>query len=256
VPNPAPGPAANAADPGPHAGGPIPGHDLLGRIGHELRSPLTGILGMTRIMLLALAGGQPDTERQTRQLELIRAGTGAALRTIDRVVEVAQLDGPGPPAQRFDCRPAVAGAADAVHRSAPASPVRLLLDLPDEPVVVTGVPDRLSRLLHELIDNAVTHAEATTVRVAVRPVAGGVVIEVADDGTGIRADEQARLFTPFERGESTTGRASGGTGLGLYLAQRLAGQCGGRIGLRGTPGGGSTFSVRLGDPAASPGRLG
>lgn len=202
-----------------------PGGEALSKLGHELRSPLTGIIGLTRILLMKLAAGTADPVQQKRQLEMIQTSAGRSLATVERVVAIAKIESgrAGCDRRPVDCRGVVTEVAAAFRTTAEERGLRLHTDLPDHPVVITTDADILGQLLRELLDNAVKFSDTGEVCARIgtdddRPV----VIDVSDDGPGIPADEQTRIFDAFERGELAAERDDGGSGLGLYLARRLA----------------------------------
>jgi signal transduction histidine kinase len=143
----------------------------------------------------------------------------------------------------------VAAAVGAVGGSLPDA-VRLETELAPG---VTALADanRLQQVLINLLDNAVKYSPEGG-RIVVRSERVGVAarIDVADEGPGIPADELARIFERFYRGDPSHRLAPGGTGLGLYICRGLVEQMQGRIDASSEPGRGATFSVRL--PAGEP----
>jgi signal transduction histidine kinase len=124
---------------------------------------------------------------------------------------------------------------------------RFVVDLPTEPVAVEADPDKLRQVLQNLIDNAVKFSpEGGTVTVAARRSADAVEVSVIDEGVGIPAVEQQRIFRKFYRGG---GEGHAGTGLGLFIAEGLVTAMGGRIWVTSREGQGSSFTFEL--PAAS-----
>jgi signal transduction histidine kinase len=233
---------------------PLPGIEVLSRLGHDLRSPLDGIIGLARIMLLRLATGPADPDQQKRQLELMQTSAQHMLRTVERIVEVARVDTAAtmPATPLADCRELVAEVVTRVQPTTGDGP-RLIADIPADPVPFRGEPDLIRRLLTELVDNAVKYAEAPAILVRVLRATGdsGPAIEVSDAGPGIAPSEQARIFEPMTRGASAAAGSVAGSGLGLYLAARLADRCGVGLDLRSEPGRGSTFVVQSPDPAVA-----
>jgi len=234
----------------PRAAPGLPDVDILARLGHDLRSPLGGITGLARIMRLKLSAGQVDPAHLVRQLELIQASADQMLATVERVVEAARVDSepvapPGSPEGRTeDCRAVIAAVAGLAVPSGGGPDV--LVDAPDAPVPFDCPPDPLRRILTELVDNAVRYTDGSRVRVRVAPATPDAAarIEVSDDGPGIDAADRRRIFEPFLRGEAATRHPAHGSGLGLYLARRLAVRCGLRLDLTSTVGLGSTFLIR------------
>jgi CheY-like chemotaxis protein len=106
---------------------------------------------------------------------------------------------------------------------------------------------RLRQILVNLVSNAVKFTEVGQVRVSVAGEASGRgwSVRITDTGIGMTGEQMARLFTPFSQGDSSTTRRFGGTGVGLAIAQRLAGLLGGVIDAHSTVGRGSTFTLRL-----------
>ena len=228
------------------------GVSVLSKLGHELRSPLSGIIGLTKVLLMRLEAGPVDPATQARQLGMIQSSAARALATIEKVTDVAKIDSGRLSAvrQAVDGREVVADVASKLGDAAAGRGLRLRTDVPDRPVMVTSDPEIIGRLLHELVENALKFADAGAgageVRIRLHASVPQVVIEVCDDGPGIPPDEQARIFEPFERGELAAERDDG-SGLGLYLARRLADLLGARLTVTSQAGSGSTFSLTFAD---------
>jgi len=109
----------------------------------------------------------------------------------------------------------------------------------------TGAPDRIQQVLVNLLDNAVKYGGDGRVSVRVEPANGAVRILVADSGPGISFAEQQRIFEKFYRAGPELTRATGGTGLGLYISRELVQRMGGSLDVRSVPGAGATFVVEL-----------
>jgi signal transduction histidine kinase len=139
----------------------LAGPEVLSRLGHELRGPLTAIIGLTRIMQLKLDRGPADPDQQRHHLDLITASAAELLETVERVVVLARLD---LPAAAFDpggdhdlgaTAAAVAGAAGTTGGCVAAGdPVPV--ERPAEPVRC-GHEDEVGAILTELVDNAVKY---------------------------------------------------------------------------------------------------
>lgn len=226
----------------------LPGAALLSKLGHELRSPLAGILGLSRIMLVKLSAGPADAAQQTRQLDLVHASAERMLRTVERVVEAARIDGlaAGRAPEPGDCRARIAEVAERARPAADARGRQLVLDLPDEPVMIVDGYDALPRILAELVDNALRYTDQAAVRVGARVLPDRAAIYVSDDGPGMTDRDRARLGEPFERGAAAERQEVPGSGLGWYLAERLADRAGFRLLLDSTPGKGTTVTVQAG----------
>lgn len=224
---------------------------VLSKMGHELRSPLNGVIGLTRIMLMKLAAGPVDAGQQIRQLEMVQTSANRLLASIERLVDIAKIESGGrhPSWESVDCTALAAEVTRLLEPAADANRVTLLLASPDGPVVVTSDPGALRQLLRELVDNAVKFADpgAGRVHVEVRPVdpEGAAQISVTDNGPGIPAPDQDRIFDAFVRGDAAAQRDENGSGLGLYLAARLAGLLGARLRLERLPGAGSSFTISI-----------
>lgn len=122
---------------------------------------------------------------------------------------------------------------------------RWQLDLPDEPVVVTGDAPRLTQVLTNLPANARTHTPAgTTVTVGLLPEGGEVALTVTDDGPGIAPELLPHVFERFARGSASRSREHGSTGLGLAIVDAVVAAHGGRVQLQSRPGR-TAFTVRL-----------
>jgi signal transduction histidine kinase len=221
--------------------------ELLANVSHEVRTPLARI----RVALELAAEG--DLEKARRYLGEIGADLVELDRLVDDVLSAARLDlaargGNGKAAVvRREPVDLAAFVADAACRFAERWPDReLVQELAPALPTLSGDAPMLRRLVDNLLDNAAKYSSAPTpVRLAARAEAGAAVLEVRDQGIGIAPEDLPRLFTPFFRTDRSRARQSGGFGLGLALARRIAQAHGGDIELDSQVDRGTVFRVRL-----------
>jgi two-component system OmpR family sensor kinase len=170
---------------------------------------------------------------------------------VDDLLLLARLDA-GRPLEREPVDLTVL-AIDAASDARAAGPGhRWTLELPEEPVTVTGDRNRLHQLLGNLLSNARTHTPpGTTVTVALAADGADVRLTVADDGPGIPEPLLGEVFDRFVRGGEGRARADGGTGLGLAIAHAVATAHGGSLTVDSRPGR-TAFTLRLPAAAGSP----
>ena len=220
--------------------------EFVSAVSHELRTPLTSIYGFAETLLRQdiLFG---EEERRTF-LRYIASESERLTRIVDALLNVARLD-------TGDLQVVVAptdiGAlvTEAVAAAQEAGPGEhsFVVDVPDEGLAAAADPEKLRQILAVLLDNAVRYSPTGgTVTVSARRNADKVELGVTDEGIGIPAAEQERIFRKFYRAEaSTRDGGAGGTGLGLFIAQGLVQAMGGRIAVASVEGEGSTFSFEL-----------
>ena len=225
--------------------------DFVSAVSHELRTPLTSIYGFAETLLRqdVLFG---EEERRTF-LGYISSESERLTGIVDALLNVARLDTGDLQVNvaPTDVQTVVSEVVMTAEEAAGANGHRFVLDLPQEPLSAEADADKLRQVLSQLVDNAVKYSpDGGTVTVSARRK-GDAVVEflVADEGIGIPAGEQRRIFRKFYRadagGRDTRG---GGTGLGLFIVQGLVSAMGGRIWVESAEGEGSRFAFEL--PAA------
>jgi len=224
---------------------------FLATLGHEVRTPMTGVLGMSELLL----GTALDPRQRGYTTAIQKAGTHL-LRLVNDALDLARIEAGKLELdqQDFDLRELLDGVA---ALSAPLATQRGLdfackVD-PAVPTWLRGDPGRVRQILLNLLGNAIKFTEHGQVALHAAPlVGGGVVLSIQDTGPGMSAEQQARLFQRFEQAEGArTAARYGGSGLGLAICQELAVAMGGRIQVQSTPGQGTRFLVELPLPAAA-----
>jgi two-component system, sensor histidine kinase and response regulator len=222
---------------------------FLANMTHEIRTPLSAIIGMA-----ALVGDAGVSPQQRERLGKIERAGRHLLEVVNAVLDLSRIEAGEYPseASEFELDEVLRTVAEMVQPRADAKGVKLVVD--------ARVPGRwcgdrtwLQQALLNYAANAVKFTDAGTVTLRALQAqddAGGgrcVRFEVADTGCGIEPETLARLFRPFEQADNTIARRFGGSGLGLAITRRLAGMMGGDAGAASTPGAGSTFwfSARL-----------
>jgi PAS domain S-box-containing protein len=226
--------------------------EFVSNVSRELRSPLTSIYGFAETLLRddVLFG---EEERNTF-LGYIASEAGRLTSIVDRLLAVAQLDSGDLQVQlaATDVGEVVAEVVAAAKQSLVLDGHEFALELPPEPLAVEADREKLRQIVTDLVENAVKYSPGGgTVRVSARRHDDAVEVQVEDEGIGIPQSEQGRIFAKFYRAESA-GRdlASGGTGLGLFIAKELLAAMHGRIWVRSVEGEGSTFAFSL--PLSAP----
>jgi two-component system OmpR family sensor kinase len=206
---------------------------------HELRTPLAAIRGYAE-----LSRRDPLPDGTAHSLARISASAERMSTLVEDLLLLARLDA-GRPLERAEVdltRLAVDAVGDA-HAAGPGH--RFVLDLPAEPVVVTGDASRLAQVLGNLLANARTHTPpGTAVRVALAATPDGARLDVVDDGPGIAPDLLPRVFERFARGSASRSREHGSTGLGLAIVDAVVSAHGGAVEVSSRPGR-TAFTVTL-----------
>ena len=218
--------------------------DFIATLSHELRTPMTAVLGAAKTLLRDDIALSP--ERRHQLLEMIGA-QGTRLAQITEEVLLANRLDRGDlriDSERVDLSQLASDAVETMRNDAPES--ISLSAAPNGAAEAIGDRDRIEQVLVNLIDNAVKYSpDGGEVVVSTVPAAASVRVEVADQGIGIPPAEQEAVFEKFYRADSQHRMAPSGTGLGLYICRELVQRMGGTIGVRSRPGGGSTFWFQL-----------
>jgi two-component system, OmpR family, sensor kinase len=223
---------------------------FIANASHELRTPLTTIRGFAE---LYRQGAAQDADETAALLHRIEGEAERMGLLVEDLLLLARLDWERPLQETRVGLPAVAAdAVEAVRVIDPQRPVTLQVADSAERMVVDGDEARLRQVAANLLDNALTHTPPgtpVTVRLWAEPDAA--VMEVADEGPGLSAEQAERVFERFYRVDTARGRptrsqsASAGTGLGLAIVAALVAAHGGTVEADGAPGRGATFRVRL-----------
>ncbi|GGK70995.1 two-component sensor histidine kinase [Planomonospora parontospora subsp. parontospora] len=209
---------------------------------HELRTPLTSIRGFAEFYRQAPGVDAAPLMRRVES-EAVRMGL-----LVDDLLMLARMDQQRP----MSMRPVdlLAIAADAVHDARILAPERnVSLSVDGAALIVSGDEVRLRQVVGNLMNNALTHTpQGTPVRVLLRAEGGTAVVEVADEGPGLTAEQRERVFERFYRVDSARGRRApedGGSGLGLAIVAAMVEAHGGTVSVDSVPSEGAVFSVRL-----------
>ncbi len=223
--------------------------EFLAVVSHEMRTPLTGVLGMAGLLL-----DTPLDHDQRDFVETLRDSGGGLLQLINDVLDYSKMDAGRIQLENIPFSPREI--ADEVIFLLAGKAQAKGLDLavvadPTLPARVVGDPNRIRQLLFNLVGNAVKFTERGEVLVslAIAPRHDAehvrLVIGVHDTGIGIPPEVLPRLFQAFTQADSSHARRYGGTGLGLAICRRIAEAMDGRIEVDSTPGAGSTFRATL-----------
>lgn len=218
--------------------------NFLSNVGYEVRTPMTGIIGMTELVLdTALTAEQRDF------LGVVKDSASSLLSVITNILDYSEISAGRVKLSQteFELRSVLDEALLGLQPAAGAKGLKLLGEVaPDVPNELVGDPDRLRSVLDNLVANAIKFTDAGEVEVRVEVEVPGdektdFHFSVRDTGVGIAREQQEQIFEAFTSGDGSYRRSDGGPGLGLAMAARLVDLMGGRIWLDSEVGRGSTF---------------
>ena len=217
---------------------------FLANVSHELRAPVTAIIGLSR--LLRDDASDDLTEEQTRQVDLIRGSASDLLSLVNDLLDLAKAEAGRvePTWEDVDLKAMFGQLRGTLRPLATRPEVDFRID---EPAVASIHSDEvlLARVLRNLLTNALKFTATGEVRLSVGRVDDDLEFTVTDTGTGIPPELHERIFEEFYQVPGSRALSGKGTGLGLPYARRLAGILGGALRVASTPGKGSTFTLRL-----------
>ena len=227
---------------------------FLASMSHELRTPLNAILGFTGTLLMKLPG--PLTADQEHQLRTVQTSARYLLSLINDLLDLAKIES-GKVELKFEpvsCQQILEEVARTLRPLAEAKKLDFQCLAPLEEIILQTDRRALSQILINLTNNAIKFTDSGKVYLKLQQRSSSAdqkhitEIVITDSGIGIHADDQQRLFQAFQQLDNTSTRRHEGTGLGLYLSQKLASLLGGRIEFESTYGQGSVFKLVIQEP--------
>jgi PAS domain S-box-containing protein len=218
--------------------------EFLATLSHELRTPMTSILGWARLLRMGL-----PADEEVGAVEAIEKSALVQAQLIDDILDVSRIISgklrvdPEP----VDLRTIAEAALATVHPAAQAKNIEILTSFPPAVPAVAGDEGRLQQVIWNLLSNAIKFtSRGGTVTVRITAAASLLRLTVQDTGEGISPEFLPHVFEPFRQQDSSTTRVHGGIGLGLAIVRYIVELHGGRVTVESTGDGqGSMFTVDL-----------
>jgi signal transduction histidine kinase len=202
--------------------------DLVAAVSHDLRTPLTSL----RLLSEAIESDLVDAETRRDYVAQMSLHLRSLSALIEDLFELSRLEAGDIQwsMQQVPLDALVAETVEAMRAQADLKRINVAATVPADLAHAWADPERLQRVLFNLIQNAIRHTPADgSVTVLAEPNGSGLEIEVADTGEGLGDDDRDRAFEPFYRGGNGRARARGGSGLGLAICRAIVEAHGGRI---------------------------
>jgi two-component system sensor histidine kinase SenX3 len=218
-------------------------NDFVANVSHELKTPV----GAISLLAEALEASPDDEDAVRRFAQRMRKESSRLAALVQDIIELSRLQGADIVHQGkdVDVNEVVAEAVDRSRLAAEAKGISVVVGGSSRHKVF-GDPDLLVNAFRNLIDNAIRYSPANTkVGIGIKDKDGLVSVSVADQGEGLKPEDQDRVFERFYRVDAARSRQTGGTGLGLSIVKHVVENHGGEVTVWSQPGKGSTFTVRL-----------
>jgi signal transduction histidine kinase len=210
--------------------------DLVAAVSHDLRTPIASL----RLMTEAIADGVATGETRERYLTELRLQVRLLGDLVDDLFELSRIEAGDInwAMGQVELEPLLNETVEAMRVQGEVRGVQVVAELSGEPVEANANPEKVQRVLFNLIQNAIRHTPADgSVTVRACNLNGQVAVEVEDNGSGISGDDAPHVFEPFFRGGADAARSRDGAGLGLALSRAIVEAHGGRIWFESTESG-------------------
>ncbi len=214
---------------------------FLATASHELKTPLTVILGFTQ----AIRAGWLDDDKTDNALQSIEARAKELARIVDRLLLTGRIES-GRVALELAVVPLHAVIDERAGALATVTERDFKVEIEDDLPDVIGDPEAIPTILDHILENAVKYSpEGGSIVIRARAKGARVVIEIIDHGIGMSADECVHCFDRFWQAENSDVRRFGGTGVGLYIVKSMVEGMGGSVSAQSVLGYGTTFTITL-----------
>ena len=221
---------------------------ILSTASHELKTPLTSIVGYVDRMLLQRETVGDLNDRQERYLEIVKRNSYRLKALVDDLLDISRIESGGIvlDVNSIDITVEIEDAVRSVQTHADRKKIQVEMDVPLDLPPVMAERLRFSQVVVNLLSNACKYSmEGAKVVINATPQNGSVQFNVSDTGIGISDADQTRLFTQFFRAETKLTREESGTGLGLFITKYLVEAHGGDIWVESQEGVGTTVSFTI-----------
>lgn len=215
---------------------------ILANISHELKTPLTGIIGFAELLAEEIDGVL--NEEQKKHLDHVLEGSNRLLKVLSALVELAKLESGDSPfqVQQFHLAPLVHSLTEELPLS---HGTKLNIELGNGIPRVYGDLGMVKRIFQHLLDNAVKYTPEGKIEVSAQKKGEMLEVCIADTGIGISNDKLTKIFENFYQGDGSITRKFEGSGIGLSLSRKLVDLHGGRLWVQSALGKGSSFYFTL-----------
>jgi signal transduction histidine kinase len=219
--------------------------EFLAKMSHQLRTPLTAIIGFCEVLTQGMDGELSRDQAQDIG-EIQRSGL-VLLELVNDILDLSKIESGKVEItlQEVDLPSVVDQVIASMHLIAEAKALKLTCNLSSEVSKVKGDPVRVREILTNLVSNAIKFTPTGSVAIRGLPVGAMAEISVLDTGIGIEPAAHQRIFEEFRQASDKISKNYGGTGLGLSIARKLVELQGGQMGLESEPGKGSRFWFTL-----------
>jgi len=217
-------------------------NEFVHTVSHDLRSPLTSVLGYTE--LVERIG--PLNEKQVEFLNHIRSSVESITSLVNELLDLSRLEaGFDTRREKVHFENVLKFALDTLDGQFKLNNLNMKMEVGNDLPEVRGNPIRLRQLMDNLLSNAVKYSpKGSTIRISLHAEDNQIIFSIEDEGPGIPQTEQARIFEKFYRASNVPDDV-GGSGIGLAIVKSIVDSHQGRIWVESIPGVGSTFCVVL-----------